>query len=217
MQHLSLVSLALPFAGMLLPFTAAAQEFAGPYAGLEAGYSRFDTTLLERIVTIPEDPATPVGRSTDSFSYAALGGWNFAAGQDLLLGVEGRIGDGGSGSVSAEFLDGRFTAEPGLSYDVSVRLGTVISGSTLLYGRVGYGAVELELNRESSGSAEETMDGIVLGAGIEKNISGALAARFDLSYADYGETASVVAAPALDRVDIEAESLRASLALIIRF
>lgn len=143
----------------LIPATAHAEGFDGPYAGVQGGLSIFEaegSTLLG-----------PVDYSDNEGFAGGLLGYRASLGESgLVLGAEGDLGIG--------FDSGD------LRYGASGILGVKLGGSSLLYTRVGYGWRD--------DMPADTGEGLVLGGGFETKIANALNLRLDYKHLDLGET-----------------------------
>lgn len=146
-------------ASAVAPATAHAEDFDGPYAGVQGGLSIFKAE--GSTLTGPID-------ITDKEAFAGgLLGYRASLGQTgLVLGAEGDLGIG--------FDSGD------LRYGASGILGVKLGGSSLLYTRAGYGWRD--------GMPADTGSGLVLGAGFETKISSGLNLRLDYKHLDLGDT-----------------------------
>lgn len=197
---------------------AAAQDFSGPYIGVEAGYSRFDGVLRERVVTIPEIPTPSHPLKDDAFAYEAVAGWMFEATESFYLGGEFRIGGSGAGAFTSDTLIGEVEVEPGLRFDASARAGAALTPSTLVYGRVGYERLDTDIIVAGGVTRSRAFDGVIYGGGVEQALSDTLSFRIDATYADYGDIGvETTALPSGEGFDLSADDLRITGGIILRF
>lgn len=145
-----------------VPGTAFAEGFDGPYVGVDAGLS---------ILSINSDTLTGPDHDKDNSTLVrGVAGYRTGIGSVAgpVLGVEGDVGvvtDGGD-----------------MRYGISGIAGIQVLGSSLLYGRVGYGWRD---GVERPGG--EGIDGLVLGGGFETALAANLHLRADYRHLSYGD------------------------------
>ena len=158
-QKLTLAFAVIAGSAMLLPASASAEGFDGPYAGVQGG-----------IAILNAEGSTLAGPIDTSDSEAFVGGllgYRASLGDTgLVLGVEG---DAGIGTDSGD-------ARYGASGIAGIKLGS----SSLLYTRVGYGWRE--------GMPATTGEGLVLGGGFETKLTDSLNLRLDYKHLGLGGT-----------------------------
>jgi outer membrane immunogenic protein len=149
--------------------TAPVSSWAGPYAGVQAGYG-FNGDV--------SDPGADI--ETDGFLGGVFGGFNWQNGS-FVYGVEGDVNystmDGESGGVDARTtFDGSLRA----------RAGVAVTPNLLVYGTAGAAGERLELE---SGGVEDTQTGFgyTVGAGVDAKLTEQVFARAEYRYTDYGE------------------------------
>ena len=162
---------------------AAAQDatsFTGPRAEATVGWSqlRFDLS----------DLGTGSGRSHPSdIAFGGAGGYDVAVSPTMIGGIEVAMQGTDIGLATGTTLNGgRLRARREI--DVTGRLGTPITANTLLYGKVGYGNLQLRETRTVAGVAANTirdLDGLVLGAGVEVKMSPKAYLKTEYRYGNY--------------------------------
>jgi outer membrane immunogenic protein len=108
-----------------------AETFTGAKVGVDV--SRVRTSLLG-------DPGN-IGATNKSakngVGFRGYVGYDLQVGNTFVVGAEAGIGGGGK-AVTQTGARGRYTVDPGLTYDISARAGIVPAPGLLLYGRIGY-------------------------------------------------------------------------------
>jgi outer membrane immunogenic protein len=148
-------------ASLMFSSTAAqAEEFDGPYAGVEAGYAVTDVDG----VTI----AGPFELKEKSTVISAVAGYRLplGPGSRVVLGVEGSIGT--------------YTSRADARYGVSGTAGYRIVDKGLLYGRVGYAWLDGVDSNLGDG-----LHGLVLGGGYEHRLTDRIGVRAEYRYIDW--------------------------------
>jgi opacity protein-like surface antigen len=186
-------------AGLLLSLSpASAGEWTGPYAGVSLGYAAGDDEAQE--VNGPRNYIADFGGVTASAHL----GWQRQF-QSLVAGVEI---EGGylnvSSDVTRDVTGGFITsgADLGAYAALSGRLGLIINSDWLLYGRAGLAYAQLDGKtlqtctdaslcggvQTTSVSRAETQDtsfGLVLGAGIERQVVASWTGRIDYQFINF--------------------------------
>lgn len=149
--------------------TAPVSSWAGPYAGIQAGYG------------FSGDVSTPgADVETDGFMGGVFGGFNWQNGS-FVYGVEA--------DANYSAMDGE---EAGIDtrtkFDGSVRAraGVAVTDNLLVYGTAGGAAERQEIE---VGGVEDTqsMLGYTVGAGVDAKLTEQVFARAEYRYTDYGE------------------------------
>lgn len=203
-----LLSLGALFAAT--PVFAEDSEWTGPYAGVSASYiaakSRSDitldgswtsegTTLRNRVVA-----DWSAKQSSDVASYGGQIGYNYEVSKGIVLGIEGDFsgvtGDGKRSFVSAGTPSYTFgnQIDPKTLYTLRGRVGYAVGG-TLIYGHGGWAGSKVRMAADvlsnggysKRGLLEKTIDGYVVGGGIEQKLGKRLSAKLEYSYADLGD------------------------------
>lgn len=169
-------------AALGLPAAAAAQDAAGSigggYAGGQLGWGKRSAEINFGLPGVAD-----FDQSRDGVDYGVFAGYDWAAGANLLFGVEAGIGAGGKTLRETPVAGLNASVDPKWNYDVSARAGILASPNLLLYGRVGYGAERTRVSVTSavpgvtSSSESGWSDGIIYGGGIEYGLNEAASIR----------------------------------------
>jgi len=183
-----------------LPVAASAADWTGAYAGVSLGYGAGDDEAQEingSRAYIPE---------FDGFTGSAHLGWQRQS-QNIVAGieVEGGYLDLGS-DVTRDVTGGSITsgADLGAYATVSGRLGLVVNSVWLVYGRAGLVVAELDgktvqtctgadlcagaqTTPVSSAETDDVSLGLLLGAGVERQIGTKWTARIDYQFMNFRE------------------------------
>ncbi len=172
---------------------AAAQE-ANAFAGLKAG-AGFDYRAIQVKRMVAGLPSK-IDERQGGAGYRAHLGYDLALSDRLLIGVEGGVGGGGK-TLATTSAAGRYRLKPGLSYDISARLGVQPTADVLLYGRAGYQWLKTTewVDFANPGTAalaipsvkrKETQSGVLYGFGAEYAASSSLSLRAEIDQASFG-------------------------------
>jgi outer membrane immunogenic protein len=145
-------------------------SWAGPYAGLSAGYAFGGES---------EDEFDNNSIDTDGFVGGAFAGYNWETG-GIVAGVEGDIGYSG-----VEGDNAGTSVESGVEGSLRARLGYVVTPDVLLYTTAGGAAKRLEASNDL-GSDTNTALGWTAGVGSDVKITEQVFGRVEYRYTDYG-------------------------------
>lgn len=163
--------------------SAQAQSFTGPRVELNAGY---DATHYDDGVA-----ATP--NTLDGVRVGGAFGYDVAIGKSFTIGAEAGIGFTVSGGIEDTLGASKVRLTGGRDIDLSLRLGAVVTPSTLLYVKGGYANSEYRV-RTTAGStvtkASDDNDGYRIGAGVEQMINDHVYAKAEYRYTGYGDDVS---------------------------
>jgi outer membrane immunogenic protein len=161
--------------------------FTGFYIGLQGGYSitNVDVEVTDAGGTASDD------LDIDGFTGGLYGGYSAVTGR-LFGGIEAE------GSLSAaEYdtgVDGfRYEAEQRWTLGVSALAGVLARDDVLVYGRLGYVATNFEETLSGGGfrlSADETLDGLRVGGGVDVALNERTSVRAEYTYTDYEDQSS---------------------------
>lgn len=206
-------------AGCMIATPALAEDgdWTGGYIGVSVGYTaaKSDSTTALSGAWTTESAALQAevtsrfaaAQSVDDVNFGGQIGYNYQMG-GVVLGVEADIA-----ALSGESVDTRTQASttfPALSYTytnrvdpknmvaLKARVGAAM-GNTLFYAEGGWAFVKADLgsdltsngNYNKSGRLSKTMDGFIVGAGIEHKFASNVSARLSYNYADLGEESYV--------------------------
>jgi outer membrane immunogenic protein len=163
------------FAGMLAaalisPVAAYAQDAErSPLAGPHIGVDLYRDTLEAN------QPSSTVRTKRKGIGGRANIGYDALIGETLLIGGEVGLGSGARTVDQASLAGGRFRVNPGITYDVTGRVGIAPGGQFALYGRAGYRWLRTEQSviGQTTGnfSRKVTEKGFTYGGGVEYAMS----------------------------------------------
>jgi len=180
----------IPAALLLAGASSASLAATQLYLGAQMGYQNTDLEV-----------GYSYGSSSEEQDYSISGvagglfaGVRFDINESVFIAPEVNVGtsnaDGGyrwSGTSSNYEVEG----EAGTSYGLGVLIGSNLSASTTVYGRLGYQRTDYELTESGSfmdtSSDEETFGGVRYGVGMETAVSDQVAVRLDWSQTQYSE------------------------------
>tara|TARA_B100001939_G_scaffold315853_1_gene301382 strand:- start:18752 stop:19312 length:561 start_codon:yes stop_codon:yes gene_type:complete len=150
---------------------ASAQEglFHGPYAGVEVGYNDFNVDV----------DGVDVG--ADGFSYGGFFGYRSQMSNNLVLGLEARVGES---TASIEEAGAKIDAGRQLGIDATIGTTLGSENNMLAFAFVGYENARLTL-KEAGMEESEDLDGIRFGVGGEYALAQNLNLRATFAYTDY--------------------------------
>ena len=154
----------------------------GPRAEAVVGWSQLRFNL--------SDISTRTGgvHSSD-IGYGGVVGYDMALSPTLVGGIEvSVIGSDVSRATGTTTTGGQLRERREI--DVSGRLGMPISANTLLYGKVGYGNLQVRETKTVAGVASDTirdLDGVTLGAGVEVKMSSKAYLKTEYRYGNYAD------------------------------
>lgn len=141
--------------------------FAGPKIGLEVSRSR------ETLRNNPGGIGNTANANRNGISYRAFAGYDALFGS-VVIGAEAGIGHGGR-TVTQGGTTGRYSVNPGLTFDASARAGVAVIPELLIYGRGGYRWLQTETTRTPTTGAATVTDrterGFTWGGGAEYALS----------------------------------------------
>lgn len=208
--------LSLSLAGCVIATPAFAQDedWSGPYVGVSAGYtstkSNSDVALSGDWANEPQAlqdffvNSFATSQSYDDANYGAQVGYNYQSGE-AVFGLEAEIaGIGGKDVVARGPFD--YVPTAGLNYSftntidpdymiaLKGKLGFA-TGNTLFYAEGGWAWTRAKLGAEitgsngylKSGAIKKTLDGFIVGGGIEHRFGSNVSARISYDYTDQGD------------------------------
>ena len=212
MRNIRLLAAASLFAIAAPAVADDGDDWSGVYVGVQGGYtqarSATDVTLggawSTETATLRNYVASNAGaRQRDSdVNAGAQIGFNYQTG-DVVLGLEGEFSLLNGGQTVSR---GPLTASPGLTYTftntidpkhmyaIKGRAGVSL-GDTLVYASGGWAWTRANLglsvrsngNYLKAGSVDRTLDGFIVGGGVEQKIAGNLSARISYDYSKQGK------------------------------
>lgn len=154
-----------------LAASAHAENFSGPYVGLEAGLLREQ----------PAASALPGAEKQKFFGYGADVDYDFNLAGSLVAGAEVNFALA-AGEKNLTLGSGNYTFKPQRTMAVSARVGILASPTTLIYGRAGYenGRSNLTTLSQLVGqNIHNKTDAFMYGAGIEQMLVNNLSVRVE--------------------------------------
>ncbi len=193
-----------------MPAFAEDGEWTGGYAGIQAGYSAAKSTsnvtlggawssettaLQSRVVS-----DWSARQNADLGAFGGQIGYNYQASGGFVVGLEADM-VGFSGKKDRSFVSsGSPTYTFGNHIDpkslLSLRAKAgVASGNTLFYATGGWAWARTRMSADvtsnggysKEGIVNKTLDGFIIGAGVEHKFSSSISARLDYAYTDQGK------------------------------
>ncbi len=175
---------------------SASTGWAGPYAGVQAGY------------TFGRADLPGVGRHDhDGFNGGAFAGIQGQNGS-IVYGVEGDVGYSGAKGSNAGI-----ETKSGVEGSLRARLGYAVNDRVLLYG-TGGGAAESLKASDAFGSDRKTMLGYTVGAGADVKVTEQVFVRGEYRFTDYGKETFNLGGAAQE---IDTHSNKVQLGLGVKF
>lgn len=179
---------------LLVGVQGAAAQDANAFAGLKAG-AGFDYRAIQ-VKRMVADLPSKIDKRQGGAGYRAHLGYDLPLSDLLLIGVEGGVGGGGK-ALATTSAAGGYRLKPGLSYDVSARLGFQPTADVLLYGRAGYQWLKTSerVDFTNPGTAalgipsvkhKETQSGVLYGFGAEFAATTSVSFRAEIDQASFG-------------------------------
>lgn len=117
-------------------------------------------------------------------------GYDLALGKVAVVGGEIGLGGGGRTSDQATLLaGGRYRVDPGLTYDVTARIGFMPAKGFMVYGRGGYRWLRTQQvisgQVTGNGITKVTEKGFTYGGGIEYAVTSNIGLRAEFNRTDY--------------------------------
>jgi outer membrane immunogenic protein len=165
---------------MLAPVAAHAQDgdrspLAGPHIGADVVRDSLEAN----------QPTSTRDQSKKGFGGRLHAGYDAVLGNTILMGAEIGVGTGGKTVNQASLAGGRYAVDPGLTYDVTGRLGIAPGGRFAVYGRAGYRWLKTtqSVTGQAAGnfSRKETERGFTYGGGVEVAASQNLSLRAEFN------------------------------------
>lgn len=183
MKRLVPAAFAIASAAMFIS-PASAQNFDGPYAGVQAGWTQ------NRIdVAATDIGAARIDRSRDAAAAGVFAGYNYRATDRIVLSAEAGFNLSFDDAVTRSGRDTLASIDPEYTFDMGARAGYLVTDETLLYVRGGYENMRAAIRLVDATAArydKDTFDGWSLGGGIERAITEKVSARIEYRYSDLG-------------------------------
>lgn len=164
---------------------AFAQDFNGPYVGVQGGWEQTDVRNPET------DLGTlPIDSHNESFTGGVFAGYDQQVAPRVVVGVEGGMDFSADDEVETTTGLGLVSVDPKWSLDLTARAGYLVNPTTLAYVRGGYTNARVDTtltNASMELSEEENRDGWLVGAGVERKLVQNISARLEYRYSDLSE------------------------------
>lgn len=173
----------------MIPSAANADNFSGPYVGVEAGFDNFEIKADDLDIVGGEVSAD--GLSANGIAGGFHAGWDFDLG-GAFAGVEAMVSSSDAGLIvsGTDGVDeGRLSLRARGSYGFAGRVGARIGEDTGVYAKLGWMNTRIRGRIEENGvgvSASDGQSAMVYGAGIQTFISEAISLRGEFTMADFG-------------------------------
>lgn len=165
------------------PSLASAEPFNGPYFGGQAGWGEREG----RSAIVPT--GTGVEDKRSGVDYSGFAGFDYAIGDNVVVGLEGEIGGGGKTLSNLEGPNVVGVIDPDWNYAISARLGVRAADRLLVYGRGGYASERITETFEGSyvvpgPPTQQTRwsDGYLVGAGVDYALLDEVSLRIEYRY-----------------------------------
>lgn len=183
LQKSPLVAAALASAA-LAATPAAAETFDGPYAGINAGWSRAE---IDGNIdgTLPVDDEI----TRESASFAIYAGYNRKLADRFVLGAEGSFSINADDRLGGVSETRALEVDPRYSFDLAARAGYLVTDKAMVFARSGYVNERVRTSVETSTATlrdSANLGGWTLGGGVEYALTANISARAEYRYADLG-------------------------------
>ncbi|MCJ8159885.1 outer membrane protein [Sphingomonas sp. LaA6.9] len=165
--------------------TAFAEEFNGPFVGVQAGWTSAEV----------QDPQTPLGvvameDDQQSFTGGVYAGFDHRLNERIVVGAEGGFDVTNDDKLHGFSGISSYTLDPKYSFDLTARAGYLVTPDTLLYARGGYTNARVKTTMTDiagTQSATTNQDGWLVGGGVERQLMSNVSARMEYRYSDLSE------------------------------
>jgi len=206
MKKLGLLVAIILASSALIVTEVVADDWSGPYAGLQVGYifGDADTSSWNSDPTLGQQPFSLNGFDVDGFAGGIFVGHMWLVGNDVVIGIEGEWNWAGADDTITRIDQDIYTwgAEVEQEWDASLRLNAGKQmGDYMLYitGGVAWAGTNIvgftSWNPLQGTDHDATLTGWTIGAGAEKKINENLHARILYRYSDYGDETWSLAPP----------------------
>lgn len=165
---------------------AAAQTFAGPYVGAQAGWSQ------NRVGNVATDVGTAQrDRSRDAATAGICVGYNVQPADGIVLSTEGAVNFGFDDDITSALGGATAMISPEYGFDLGIRAGSLVTDKTLVYARGGYENIRTKVRIQGIGGprrGKDTLDGWSVGGGVERAINDHVSARLGIITAIWATT-----------------------------
>lgn len=161
-----------------------AEEFDGPYIGVQAGWNRAEVADAT-IEVQPIDAEV----SRDALVLGGYVGYNHQINDRVVIGVEAGFSGAFDDELRAQSDGAAITIDPRYSFDLTARAGYLVNDKTLVYARGGYANSRLRttlVTDTATTRLSDNLDGWLVGGGVERVLTDNVSARLEYRYTDFG-------------------------------
>ena len=151
-------------------------SWTGFYVGVHAGGAFGNTDYGNDVV----DPGQRYHLADETYAIGVHGGFDYQFASSWVAGFE--LAATRLNSEYAAFIPDVPAFSIDWNYSASGRLGYLVTPKTLFYGRLGYSAMDVEAIEGLAGTTSGTVDGALIGVGVETFLSDNITARVDANY-----------------------------------
>jgi len=164
---------------------ASAQDFTGPSIGVQAGWNSTDVQLPGGSNGVPG-----IDRSTDAFVAGGFLAYDHEVMPHVVIGAQAEFNIAASDDFSAVGDTATVRVDPRYAFDLTARVGYLVTPETMIYVRGGYSNARVRTSIEADSkrtTMSDNRDGWIIGGGAERMITDHVSARLEYRYADLGE------------------------------
>jgi len=166
-----------------VPVTAAG--FDGPFVGAQVGWQ-------SEKMRNPKSAfgAVPVSDTGNNVTGGIFAGYDKTIGGRFVVGAEAGLDFASDDEVQNSVGATTYTIDPKYSYDLTARMGYLVTPETLVYARGGYTNARVRTtvtNASLITSNSSNQDGWLAGAGVERQIAPHASARVEYRYSKFSE------------------------------
>lgn len=162
---------------------AQAETYNGPYIGVQAGWDRGEISD-----SINSQPIVAEA-SRDSLVLGGYAGYNHKVADKFVIGAEAGFSGTVDDRARAVSGGGALTIDPRYSFDLTARAGYIVSEKALVYVRGGYASQRVRTSIVTPAGLirdSNSLDGWLVGGGVEYAITDRVSARAEYRYSDFG-------------------------------
>lgn len=209
MKRVLIVSgLALTVMGVAVP--AHAEGLTGAYAGAAVGAGALKTEYRDTVAR------TGAKNDDSGVSYDLYGGWGTRVGGQVYLGGELSLGDD-MVKTSRAISGGTAKGDPKARVTPAVRLGYMLSDSSMVFTRVGVQVRDYDVKLPNGQGRSKKFTTPVVGIGFERSLTSSLSLRGELSAVGKKDETFSYGAGGASRLKIEPRERRLMLGASYHF
>ena len=179
------IALAAAVVGVSFSAPAIAQDFNGPFIGVQAGLNsdnlRNPNTAIGRV---------PMDDNRQSFTGGIYAGYDYQVKDKVVIGAEGSFDVTADDKMRSVSGATSHTIDPRYSFDLTARAGYLVTPDTLVYVRGGYTNARVKASSWNGAvlqSATGNRDGWLVGGGVERKLMTHVSARLEYRYSDLSD------------------------------